>query len=271
MIFQKLVADKVFYDVKEIRHTPTIRLHHHPEIEFFCCLEGSYSLLVDGVRYDLTAGDLLIIGSMNVHESLPSESESRIISMRTGPFFLAEYFDALERIAYNNPILKLPDASNSTLSSILKKLIQLKEEKGPVAELSIKGLLYQFCGELILQFSGDIPLPRKPDTSPIAPALNLIYYHYKEPLSLETVAEQCGYSISSFCRTFRQIMGQTFQQLLSRHRIEAACALLKKSDLSIEEIATEVGFTETKTFCRVFKTVTGVTASQFRRLKQQKG
>lgn len=265
MIFQKLVADKVFYDLGEIRHSREIHLQHHPELEFFYCLEGRYSLLVDEVRYDLTAGDLLIIGSMNRHQSLPSEVESTTLSMRAGPFFLAEYFDALERIARHNPILKLSSESHSELYAILQEFIRIKTEKGPVAELSLKGLFYQFCGELILRFSEEIPYAEKRDLSPIRPALTLIYYHYKEPLSLETVAERCGYSISNFCRTFRQLTGQTFQQLLSRHRIEAACALLKKTDLSVEEIAAEVGFTEVKSFCRVFKTVTGITAGQFRR------
>ncbi len=265
MIFQKLIANKVFYDLGEIRHSREIRFQHHPEIEFLYCLEGRYSLLVDQVRYDLTAGDLLIIGSMNVHESIEIDCESSTVSMRAGPFFLAEYFDALEEFARHNPILKLSPDSNPTLYNLIQELIRIKTEKGPIAELSIKGLFYQFCGEIILHFSKDAPYAEKRDTSTIDPALRLIYYHYKEPLSLELVAEQCGYSISSFCRTFRQITGQTFQQLLSRHRIEAACALLKKTDLSIEEIAAEVGFTEVKTFCRVFKTITGVTAGQFRR------
>lgn len=265
MIFQKLVANKVFYDLGEICRCRTIHRQHHPEIEFFYCLDGNYSMRINERRYDLTAGDLLIIGSMNLHESIPTEGENRTVSLRAGPFFLAEYFDPIEQIAYNNPILKLSPTSNPSLYRLLEELIQVKTEKGPVSELSVKGLFYQFCGELILQLRPNFSPTKKRDTAPIEPALKLIYYHYKEPLSLELAAEQCGYSISSFCRTFRQVTGETFQQLLSRHRIEAACALLKKTDLSIEEIAAEVGFAETKSFCRVFKTVTGITAGQFRR------
>lgn len=226
MIFQKLVANKVFYDLSEIRHCRTIRPQHHPEIEFFYCIRGNYSILVDEKRYDLTAGDLLIIGSMNLHESIPTEGENSTVSLRAGPFFLAEYFDPIEQIAYSNPILKLSPTSNPSLYRLLEELIRLKTEKGPVAELSVKGLFYQFCGELILQLQPNFHPAKKRDTSPIAPALKMIYYQYKEPLSLETMAELCGYSISSFCRTFRQVTGETFQQHLSRHRIEAACALL---------------------------------------------
>lgn len=267
MIFQKLVANKVLYDPGEIHYCRTISRQHHPEIEFLYCLSGNYSILVDEKRYDLTEGDLLIIGSMNLHESIPVEGENSTISLRAGPFFLAEYFDPIEQIAYSNPILKLSPTSNSSLYRLLEELIRLKTEKGPVSELSVKGLFYQFCGELILQLQPNFQPAKKRDVSNIQPALRMIYYQYKEPLTLETAAEQCGYSISSFCRTFRQVTGETFQQLLSRHRIEVACALLKKTDLSIEEITTQVGFAETKTFCRVFKTVTGITASQFRRLK----
>ena len=41
--------------------------------------------------------------------------------------------------------------------------------------------------------------------------------------------------------------------------------LNEKSLVELKEIALKLGFSETKTFCRVFKTVMGMTAGEYRK------
>lgn len=270
MIYQKLLTGNKPYYLSGIRRSKSFHLHRHPEIEFFYCLKGRCALLVNKVRYELTAGDLLLIGSMNAHEFAEDQGSLCLtVAMEVGPLFLGEYFDPLAKITAKNPRLSLEDPENAPLKALVLQLVKIKKNPDPTAELEGRGLLYQLCARLLRKFDlqeetaeGDENLRA---VEKVERALELIYEQYASDLTVEQAAALCGYSKSNFCRVFRRITGQTFHQALNRHRIETACALLKKTDRGIEEIAAETGFSDVKTFCRVFKAEKGCTAGQFRR------
>ena len=52
---------------------------------------------------------------------------------------------------------------------------------------------------------------------------------------------------------------------MTRRRLENAKKLLLSTNLTIDEIAHEVGYQTTKYFCKIFKEFEAVTPSQFRR------
>lgn len=58
--------------------------------------------------------------------------------------------------------------------------------------------------------------------------------------------------------------GTTFQQLKDDARCEAACLCLNRQELSINEVALQMGFTDPSAFHRSFKKWTGQTPGQFR-------
>lgn len=44
--------------------------------------------------------------------------------------------------------------------------------------------------------------------------------------------------------------------------------IFPEEDMAVADIAAEVGFSESKAFCRVFKAIYGVTPGQYRRVKK---
>ena len=58
--------------------------------------------------------------------------------------------------------------------------------------------------------------------------------------------------------------GLTFVTLLRRARVRAACRLLQTTALSMKEIAGRTGFSSASRFDRNFKTVCGVSPSEYR-------
>lgn len=270
MLYQKLLVGEKPYHIKSSYPSGGFENHRHPEVELYYCVEGNRTLLLDQTRRELTAGSLAVIGSMNAHEIPKNEPGGcRSLVAEVGPVFLAEYFDPLAEIARNNPVIQLIPGQDDAILSILQNLLRVCDQENPIAELETKGLLYQLCAALLHYFEQaeqekdedrDLRAVRKVEL-----ALEMIYEQYQTGVTVEQAAQLCGYSKSSFCRVFKRITGRTFHQVLNRHRIQMACTLLKKTDSSVEQIAGEVGFTDTKTFCRVFKSEMGVTAGQFRR------
>lgn len=87
-------------------------------------------------------------------------------------------------------------------------------------------------------------------------------------LSVESVAEKYGFSVSYFSKLFNSYTGKTFPDYMNQLRLAKARALLLECpELTIQEIAGRVGFNSSSYFSAAFRKYYGVTPSQIRKLK----
>lgn len=82
---------------------------------------------------------------------------------------------------------------------------------------------------------------------------------------LEDLARRAQLSVSHFKRRFRAETGVSPWQFILQHKIEAARDRLSASDASVTRIAFDLGFSSSQYFATVFKRLTGVTATAYRR------
>ncbi len=88
--------------------------------------------------------------------------------------------------------------------------------------------------------------------------------HYSEPISLERIAADVGYSPSYLSRTFKEKTGMNLVSFINKVRIDAAMSDLRTTDYSVSDVARRCGFESVGYFTRVFKKVAGVTPGFFR-------
>ena len=96
-------------------------------------------------------------------------------------------------------------------------------------------------------------------------AKQFILEHQADELSLSKVAKAVNTSTFYFCKMFKRVTGLHFTQYLARVRIEKAKNLLLNPNLRVSEIAYEVGFQSLTHFNRVFKKVTGLSPTDYRK------
>lgn len=95
--------------------------------------------------------------------------------------------------------------------------------------------------------------------------MHVIENRYVETtLHVGAVAQDLGVSTEHLCRVLKRHTGLTFVTLLRRTRVRAACRLLQTTTLSMKEIASRAGFSSASRFDRDFKTVCGVSPSEYR-------
>lgn len=99
--------------------------------------------------------------------------------------------------------------------------------------------------------------------------LDYISVHYNEELELTELARVFNFNYSYLSTYFNQRIPEGFSGYLNKVRIEQACILLKRNDMSIAEISDAVGYSDQSYFCRVFKKVIGKAPSVWKR--QQTG
>jgi AraC-like DNA-binding protein len=134
-------------------------------------------------------------------------------------------------------------------------------------------------GLLRQPFLKDGLLGTRPEDEPKAPsaAVTNLQYHkiqkavsfiddnYRTDISRDAACGLAGMSPSHFSRTFRKVVGMSYQGYVNRKRIAKAKELLRTSPRSIAEIAAYVGFADNTGFGRIFKKVTGHTPSAYRK------
>ena len=246
-------------------------VHTHIEIELFYCTKGSYEMIIDRKKHIVTEGQLAIIGSMISHEILESEnnSNSNFVVLEIGPAMLGEYFTPIENQAFPNPIFDLKQEKYVELYDLFNEVDSLCQKPSDFSSLLIKGNIYKISAHILTKFatenSGSNIPKRLNFINAVEKALEYIYNNYERKLTVEEVAENCGYSKSNFCKIFKTITGDTFHNILNKHRISMSCTLLKNSNYSVEDIATKVGFADSKSFCRIFKKANGISPGQYRK------
>jgi AraC family transcriptional regulator len=83
-------------------------------------------------------------------------------------------------------------------------------------------------------------------------------------LTLAEIAAEIDLNPQYFARVFKKGVGQSPHQYILEKRIERAKDLLKTTDLSLVEIASQVGIATQSHFTTVFHSATGTTPREFR-------
>ncbi|CEO13183.1 PocR ligand-binding domain-containing protein [Paraclostridium sordellii] len=99
----------------------------------------------------------------------------------------------------------------------------------------------------------------------LKPAIEYIHNNKSENLSMEKMAQLCHVSTSYFSRLFSKELGENFSTYISKLKIKWAKNLLKETDMHINEISEELGFSEAGYFIKIFKKYEGVTPSLYRK------
>lgn len=161
-------------------------------------------------------------------------------------------------------IMKAATILESELVNELRNDYTSKSRMAP----SIQGLVLVLQEFINRVFNLSISSIRKREKKPIQDAKIFINNHYSEQLSLEDVAQHVGLNPSYFSYFFKKETGITFVEFITLMRFENAKALLVDGKDCISDIAKAVGFNDDKYFSNVFRKLSGISPSQYRRLYQ---
>jgi two-component system response regulator YesN len=100
--------------------------------------------------------------------------------------------------------------------------------------------------------------------SKINSIIEYINKNYTTDNSLESLAKQYGLNTSYLSKVFKQRYGKNFIDFITELRIEQAKQMLTTTNKSIKEITYEVGYNSQTYFCKVFKKVVGISASEYK-------
>ncbi|WP_330970210.1 AraC family transcriptional regulator, partial [Lysobacter sp. A3-1-A15] len=149
----------------------------------------------------------------------------------------------------------------------LRNLWVLSEEEGAPSRLLVRAAGCEILAELC-RLSGAPFAPAKGGLAPWVQrrCLELMRAQLSEDISLDELAAEAQLSPFHFARMFKQSVGVPPRAYLTQLRMEKACELLELTELSVTEIAHEVGYSSNQVLARIFHKHQRVTPSDYRRV-----
>lgn len=108
------------------------------------------------------------------------------------------------------------------------------------------------------------PLP-EPGTATTTAARAWALARLHEPIQLRDLAARESMSVRTFTRRFREEVGVSPGQWLTRQRVERARHLLESTDLPVDQVARDAGFGTSQSLRSHLQAAIGVTPSAYRR------
>jgi len=235
-------------------------LHFHEFYEIELPISGEGYELINSNKYEIKTNQLFIFHQTDYHEIYatkpitmyniafsPQSLEERIMTI-----FLEHNGEIVitlseEKLAYITDIIKLIEKTFYS-SSVNKDII--------LSNLLNAFLLSSMEENNKINFSNSITLD----------ILKYIHNNFSKNPSLQDLSDFCGYQKNYLCDYFKKNIGETYNDYLTKVKIEHSKKLLKTTNKFIKEIAIESGFNSVNNYIRNFKAVTKQTPFQYRKL-----
>ena len=104
-----------------------------------------------------------------------------------------------------------------------------------------------------------------PASNQCAAVRHYIDTHYKEPLSLDTLAQQAHLNKFYLAHAFREEYGMSPIHYMITRRVEESRYLLRETDMSMSQIARILGFSSASYFSQSFRKAEGISPMEYRK------
>jgi AraC-like DNA-binding protein len=173
-------------------------------------------------------------------------------------FTLGYPFDTISPDVF---VFKIDPEQAKLIEAVTKQLIADKLRFEQSGSLQLYSLLFSVLQRLPDGTWSNRKLDRR-----IMEGIRFMERHIREAdLGNDKLAAIGGMSVNAYAKLFREQTGFTPRRYLIRMRVEKACNLLHHSDLSIEQIASECGFSDRYYFTRIFTRTMEVPPGSYRK------
>jgi AraC-like DNA-binding protein len=261
-----------------LSHNMNFLAHWHNDLEFVYVCEGSIRMGINSESRLLHQGDMAFCSSGDIHYYDSSDYPSTILLLIFNPQLVGSPGGWPKDIRLISPFISASNQESETAaggvlpagaSELMHQLHRESKDQLPQHELFITGMLYELCG-MILRHLPFEPADQKKDKRRMTSmkvmqtVLDYLESNYSSVITLEDAAKQADMSLFYFSRFFKSMTGMSYISYLNHIRVNKAEEMLLNSDKPIIDIALDCGFTNVRTFNRVFKQFRNRTPSSFR-------
>lgn len=246
--------------------------------ESFRLLKTSYDYYAEGsnqefyeIRYILDGEGYL---KYNGRSYLLKKGEGCLIDCRQKYYYQTSSYNWISTCLYFNgtpaaPLVqsylqsgsvKFTDAMFSNFEPLQTHILQCTQKASLYMEYEVSCTFYMLLTNLLIAQS------KARNTSEIIEKIvSYIQANYMKSLTANDLSHHFGLSRTHMTRCFKEYTGFAPHEYITQLRIYNAKYLLRTTELSIDEISRQTGFSDSVYFIQVFKRIEGMTPSKYRK------
>ncbi|WP_428659812.1 AraC family transcriptional regulator [Runella sp.] len=251
--------------------------HQHTFFELIYIVSGTGTQCINKNNFAYRAGHLFLITPEDCH-SFDIETTTQFFFLRFNDIHIrsnALHYGNIQRLEYilqnanHQPgcILK-----NQEDKCLVKPIVEAIMREYISRDLYNKELIQHLVNTLIVVVARNIAkyMPEQVTENTTEKALDILSYiqnniYYPDKIRAEVIGDYFGISETYLGRYFKKHTQETMQQYITNYRVKLIEVRLQRSDLRINEIADEMGFTDESHLNKFFRKQKGVSPSEFRK------
>ena len=237
--------------------------HYHDFFELYYLESGERYHMIHDTLYLMHAGQFILFAPYVMHHSYGAKDV---------PFKrIVIYFKASE--IQSSALINALEKGSGVYTANVKDIYSLDELftmllKEDASSSSFKNeYMHTLLNMLLINTLRGVTEPiAHVKQNRIGQVVDYIHNYYFENITLEYLSKQFFVSPYHLCREFKSYTNRTIIQYINVTRIMNAQRKIMETTKSITEIGNETGFSNVTHFNRVFKNITGMTPSEYRKL-----
>lgn len=231
--------------------------HLHEDCTFTVVLRGGYQESIRSADTEHCPGSMLFYPAGEVHsQQFGPAGSSKLIFVPTA--------SSLEFLSERGVVLaQAPHVRSTAIAQLARRVVAERRHDDLFSELTVTGLLL----ELIAEF-GRLEKSEGQHAKPVPAWLNQIREELQDEPERSKTNEELAASVGKhpvhLAKAFRGHFGETVGEYQRRLRLRKAEVLLRKSKVSLVEVALACGFASHSHMCRSFQAAYGISPSRFR-------
>jgi AraC family transcriptional regulator len=231
--------------------------HLHQDCSFIVVVRGGYKETIRNKDTEHCPGSMLFYPAGEVHsQQFGSSGSSKLIFVPTAP--------SLELLSDRGVMLaQAPHVRSPAIAQLARRVVVEKRHDDIFSELTVTGLVL----ELIAEF-GRLEKIEVHHAKPVPAWLSQIREELRDEPERSKTNEELAASVGKhpvhLAKAFRGHFGETIGEYQRRLRLHQAEVLLRKSKVSLVEIALACGFASHSHMSRSFRAAYGISPSRLR-------
>lgn len=287
---QKLLFDRIeensFFatdnDVEIYRHLRYLPCswYSHDCLEIICTVQGKCMHYIDEQSMELQEGDICIVAPNTAHAISVFSDDCLILNIliRTSTFetaffgaliddnILSRFFKYALRQSKTYPYLLFRTGQDRQLFNFVGYAYEETSHDYPLKKRMLNSIIIGFFIMLLRGHGDDVIVPARSLSKQDQNAFTILKYiqdHYTD-ISLHEMANIFNYSERQIQRIVMETTGMNFSANILKLKMDRAGQLLSNLDLSVQDIATELGYQSPRNFRQTFKKYYGQTPNDYR-------
>ncbi len=257
----------------------TLHEHRHEYIEIVYVLKGEFVQSIEGKKNKMEKGDFCIFDKNTKHASEVINKNHIVINMLLTPKFFDGVFmhllsddnyisnfivNTLYSMNNTQNFIKYHVNEGTTLHIILQNLLIEYFSESTRSKAAINGYLLILFAELSRALTQtNEAVINESHKSIKEEVFNYLRGNFKNT-NLKSMAEYFHFHPSYLSNLIKKEFGKNLKDLFMEVRMAEACSLLENTNMTIETIISEIGYTNNSYFYKVFKKQFGCTPIDYR-------